>query len=170
MFDEADDFFASLDAEIAQHTAKAKIKDDAAKAKARANNTRLASSARREAAKTFHELSALIESDLWSKLSTIALFVDQQCDGCGSRHRVFLQYMEKHCMTRNPSTTHFVRVAKPDPTLPREVLCQPAITHICADCCNEHGFDLNASGTIDFGGQLSPSKDYEQEDINAQTS
>lgn len=165
-----DDFFAELEAEIATHTAKAKLKSDAEAARKKAHNTRLSPAARAEAASTYKELSAIVEAEQWGAVSTVALFTEQTCDGCGSVHRVFLQYMEVQAMIRKPSTQRWVRISKPVPeeVLPRETLIQPHRTHICSHCCEDHGFALEAASHLPVSqSALSVSQTYLQEDINA---
>ena len=165
-----DDFFAELEAEIAQATAKTKLKSDREAAKKAANNPHLSSASRQRASAEYRELSKLLEAEEWSIISTVALFTEQQCDGCGSVHRVFLQYMERQALVRKPSTQRYVRTPKPQSSAPLETLIQPHRTHICADCCEDHGFallDANYLHPADTVANLSTT--YTQEDINAQT-
>lgn len=166
----SDDFFAELEAEIAQATAKTKLKSDREAAKKAANNPHLSSASRQRASAEFRELSKLLEAEEWSIVSTVALFTEQLCDGCGSTHRVFLQYMERQSMVRKPSTQRYIRTPKPQPGAPLETLIQPHRTHICADCCEDHGFallDANYLHATETAPNLSTT--YTQEDINAQT-
>lgn len=164
-----DDFFAELEAEIAVHTAKAQLKSDAEAARKRAHNTRLAPAVRAAAATNYKELTALVELDQWAVTATVALFTEQTCDGCGSVHRVFLQYMEVQSMVRKPSTQRWIRTPKPSPDTPRETLIQPHRTHICSDCCEDHGFALSSASHLpNSEAAIAISQNYFQEDINAQ--
>jgi len=163
-----DDFFAVLDLEIAAATAKSKLKSDRDTAKKRANTVTLPSAVRRRAAEEYHELNALLEAEEWATVSTTALFTEQRCDGCGSTHRTFLQFMEVQQMVKKPSTTRWLRTPKPALGLPREVMVQYATSHICADCCGDHGFSiLDAVEVPRIKDQLAMSPTYLQEDINA---
>lgn len=169
--DSMDDFFAELNAEIAKHTAADQLKKSRDAAKKRANTVGLSSATRAKASAEFQELSKLLEASEWGAVKTIALFTEQSCDGCGSIHRTFLQYMEQQQMIRKPTSQRWVRISKPlDQTiLPRETLIQPMTTHMCADCCEDHGFMID---TADYlkprEGVLTTSATYQQEDINAQ--
>lgn len=163
-----DDFFAELEAEIAVSAAKTKVKADREAAKKAANNPHLNSAARQRASAEFRELSKLLEAEEWTIVSTVALFTEQQCDGCGSVHRVFLQYMERQSMVRKLSTQRYVRTPRPQPGTALETLIQPHRTHICADCCEDHGFAVSSANYLhpaDTVANLSTT--YTQEDINA---
>ena len=167
----SDDFFAELEADIAKYVEADKLKRDRDAAKKRANTMTLSSAARARAAEEYKALNEILAAQEWASISTIALFTEQTCDGCGSIHRVFLQYMELQQMIRKPTTQRWVRVSKPAPEhlLPRESLLQPTTTHICADCCEDHGFMLlTASRLAPREDVLVPSFTYHQEDINAQ--
>ena len=163
----SDDFFASLNAEIATIVSTAATRTKAAEARKKANNPRLSTEARQRAAAEFSELSAIIEKDLWIPTTVIALFTEQSCDGCGSVHRVFLQYMELQTYRTKPSTQRYVRAARPTDTLPREVLIQPHRTHLCADCCEDHGFAIFEASYLAPREAVAPSFTYHQEDVNA---
>jgi hypothetical protein len=164
-----DDFFAELEAEISQHIAADKLKKDRDAAKKRANNGQLPTAIRQAASATFKELSKLIEINEWASVKTIALFTEQTCDGCGSIHRTFLQYMQMEQLVRKPTTQRWVRVSRPSLDLPRESLIQPMTTHLCADCCEDHGFALlSAERLAPRTENLAPSFTYVQEDINAE--
>lgn len=165
-----DDFFAELEAEIATATAKNKLKSDAVELRKKANNMRLPSATRAAASAEFKSISAILEAEAWTAVSTVALFTEQTCDGCGSVHRVFLQYMQLEQMKKKPSTQRWTRVAKPHPTLPRESLIQPHHTHICEDCCEDHGFAIIGAARLPANQAIAPSLNYLQEDINAPAS
>lgn len=165
----SDDFFAELEAEIAVATAKSKVRTDREAAKKAANNPRLPQAARLRAKEDYLELSKILEAEEWQIVSTVALFTEQQCDGCGSSHRVFLQYMERQSMVKKPSTQRYLRTPKPTTGAPLETLIQPHRTHICADCCEDHGFALlEASYLAPSETAANLSTTYTQEDINAE--
>ena len=161
------DFFAELEADIAKYVEAAKLKKDRDAAKKRANTVTLPSAVRARASEEYKALNAILAAQEWGAVKTQALFTEQTCDGCGSTHRVFLQYMELQQMIKHPSTQRWVRVSRPKSDLPRETLLQPMVTHICADCCEEHGFGL-LTGTRLLARQdcLTTSSTYQQEDIN----
>lgn len=164
-----DDFFAQLEAEIAESTKLIKMKQDRDAARKKANTVSLPSATRQRAAEEYKLLSQALAATEWTAISTVALFTEQSCDGCGSKHHVFLQYMELRQQIRKPTTQQWVRVSKPDPALPRETLLQPMETHICSHCCEDHGFGLlTASRLASRKDALSPSPTYTQEDINAE--
>ena len=101
---ETDDFFAQLDAEIATFTKASKLKADREAAKRKANNMRAPASARAAAKAIFQALDAELAAQEWQAIKTIALFHEQTCDGCGSIHHTFLQFMEVSSLIRKPST------------------------------------------------------------------
>lgn len=161
------DFFAALEADIAAAVSKTRLRADRDKAAKLAGNTKISSAIRARAKAELSELNAMLEAAEWGVQAIVALFTEQSCDGCGSVHRVFLQYMERQAMLRKPTTQRYVRVSRPSNS-PVEVLVKPHHTHICADCCHEHGFDLGEAAYLrgdSLVANLSPS--YQQEDINA---
>jgi hypothetical protein len=166
---ETDDFFAELEAEIADVTAKAKLKGDAAKLKKQANNMRLSGAERARAAEDYHSLQAILEATTWKPIAIGALFTEQHCDGCDTIHRSFLQFMQQEEKVSNPSTRRWVRLPMPiEADLPRETIVQPIVTHMCAACCAEHGFNVDAPSfrLMPSLGTLSISSTYIQGDIN----
>lgn len=164
-----DDFFAELDAEISKHLASTKLKSEREAAKKRANTMTLPQATRQRAKEEYHALNKALEASEWEKVSTVALFTEQHCDGCGSTHKIFLQYMELQQMIRRPSTQRWARVSRPTEGLPRETLIQPVPTHLCADCCEDHGFALlTAERLASRATPPVPSFTYEQDDLNAQ--
>ena len=164
------DFFDELNADIAKIISKQKTLADAEKARKKSNDLRQSPAVRAEARAEHLEILALIEAAKWSIAKVVALFSEQHCDGCGSYHRVFLQYMEEHFVTSRPTSRKWVRVSKLNPDLPRGIMLQSHTTHICMDCCEEHGFELLGAQHIDPIPQaLAPSLNYFQDDINAQT-
>lgn len=170
-----DDFFAELEAEANKHIALAQTKAKASKLKAMSNNRArgVTTEMRTKAAEEYKELAAILAAAEWASVSTIALFSEQRCDGCGSVSRIFLQFMELQQLIRQPTTQKWVRVSRPAPAelLPRETVIQPHYTHICSDCCEDHGFSLDHPSTLaPASAPVAPSASYHQEDINAPTS
>lgn len=165
-----DDFFAELEAEIAVATKASKLKADREAAKKRANNNHIPKAHRDRASADYRALDAELQTLEWVSTSTVAMFTEQTCDGCGSIHHVFLQYMETQQLIRKPTTQRWRRVTKPDPDLPRESLLQPMLTHICSNCCEDHGFALLTAKRLKSRKEtITPSFTYDQEDINAPT-
>lgn len=164
-----DTFFAELEVEIAAATAKGKLKADAANLKKTAHNMRLSPRQRAEAAAEFRALQAIVEANLWEAIAAGALFSEQTCDGCGSIHHTFLQFMQYERKVHDRSNgTRWVRVTLPMPGLPLETIIQPLTTHICSDCCQDHGFNVMAP-TIKLMPRdeaLTVSTTYIQGDIN----
>jgi len=161
------DFFAELDAEIAVALKQSSLKSGAEAERRKSLNPRLDALTRQQAKANFLEARALLDAELWTGIALAAMFSEQTCDGCGSVHRIFLQYMEKQHQPRKPSNKRWVRTTAPSPALPRETTVIPTITHVCADCCHEHGFDFSGA-TMVIRESLAPSATYFQEDINGQ--
>jgi hypothetical protein len=164
-----DDFFAELEKEIKEVTAKSKLKADAAALKKQANNTRLAAWQRKQAAADFASLQAIIDATAWRPTAIGALFTEQHCDGCDTVHHTFLQYMLQEEKISNPSTRRWIRLLVPaDGSLPRQTIVQPIKTHMCASCAPEHGFDVDAPTfrLLPSLGNLTVSSTYVQGDIN----
>lgn len=168
MTDTNDDFFASLDAEIALHTQKKQIRKDAASAKKIAMNRAVTEVARLAALREWRELQALIDVDLWKPIGYVGMFTEQVCDGCGSVHRMFLQHMEQQQSRTRASDKRFVRVPKPEGNLPRSAVVRLHRTHICPDCCDDHGYFLDDAIVATGNLPIAISPTYEQGDINAQ--
>lgn len=162
-----DDFFAELDAEIAKAQEKVAIRKNAAAAKKKAMSRAVAEVERITALREWKELQAIIDADIWRPVSLVAFFTEQECDGCGSVHSIFLQYMEEQLLRSKPQTRRWVRTQIPEPGLPRTVLTQKHKTHVCADCAIDHGFDLDAASVFNMPNALSISSTYDQGDINA---
>lgn len=164
----SDTFFADLEAEISAVTAKTKLKADAAKLKKTAHNMRLSPAERQAAATEFREIQAIVEADDWAPIRFCALFTEQSCDGCGSVHYTFLQYMQEEESTRSKSARRWIRTSMPVANLPRETIIQPLTTHICSDCCADHGFNVKAPEIrlMPREGNLTVSANYTQGDIN----
>ena len=161
------DFFAELDTEISKHQSKAQLHLNVDKAKKSMHNMKATPEYRSRAREEYREAQALLDLELWMRQAAIAMFTEQKCDGCGSTHRIFLQYMHREVLVRRPTSIRWVRTMTIDRLLPRESLIQTHHTHICADCCLDHGFAVEAQASI--GNALfAPSPTYEQEDLNAQ--
>lgn len=160
------DFLTELDLEIDKAVAKTKLASKAEAAKRKANNTSLPSAVRLAASKEFHEAQALLEAEQWVAVSAIGLFTRQFCDSCGSLHTTFLQHMEEHVLLRRQTTRKFIRVAGPNPILPKRVIVQASTTHICHDCAPDFGYDLSSPQIMQMQSALAPSSTYEQEDLN----
>jgi len=162
-----DDFFAELDAEIAAAVKASSLKTNIEAERRKSLNTRLDSATRLAAKANFLEAQALIDAELWTATALVAMFSEQTCDGCGSTHRIFLHYMEKQHQHRKPTNKRWVRTTALTSPLPRETTVIPTITHVCADCCSEHGFHFSGA-TMTIRETVAPSATYFQEDINAQ--
>lgn len=161
------DIFDELNAEIAKALEKSNMRKKAVSAKKLAFDRTVGAKVRERAMAEWRELSALIEIELWKPISSAALFTEQQCDGCGSIHRVFLQYMEIQQHKSKPSSRRWLRVGLPTPGLPRETFVQPHKTHICPHCCDEHGFQFEGATMIGLSpSALNISETYIQGDIN----
>lgn len=163
-----DPFFAELEAEIADATAKSKLKIDAAKLKKQALNMRLDAHTRARYADDLRAIQAIIDATAWRPIAYGALFTEQHCDGCDTIHHTFLQYMQQEEKVSQPSTRRWIRISKPNGGLPRETIVQPLITHVCSSCAPEHGFDVDQPSIrlLPSFGTLSVSSTYVQGDIN----
>lgn len=160
------DFLADLDLSIQQELAKQKIIRSGSAAKKRAS-TPFATSANKE---EWSLQQAAYEAEIWQPVALVAFFSEQQCDGCGSVHRMFLQYMERQIEYSKPSNKRLRRVEHPNLLLPKEAMVQYATTHLCSDCCADHGFPLPETvERIRFTETITASRNYHQEDINAST-
>lgn len=162
-----DDFFAELEAEIAIHTKKTQMRKDAEAAKKKANNRTLDERERQEALSYWRECQAILDADIWRPTSAVAFFTEQCCDGCGSIHRVFLQYMEQQAHRANSANRRWIRVSQPQSYLPKQILVQVHQTHICADCASEHGFTFEEASSFPLTRPAGISSTYFQGDINA---
>lgn len=168
----SDDFFAELEAEISQATAKSKLRVDAKELRKRALNSRLEKGIRDKAMEEWKAVQAIIDAETWIVAKSAALFTEQHCDGCGSLHYTFLQFMQEEHKIRDPRTRRWVRVSLPPENLVRETIVQPLTTHICSDCCEDHGFDAKFPSVRlePREGGLTVSANYEQGDINGSSS
>jgi hypothetical protein len=165
---EPDDFLAELDAELSALASTSTRKAQAEALKKKLANTRLSTEVRREAREEYRIIQAQIDAHQWIPTASIALFSEQTCDGCGSVHRTFLQFMEQQAYKPRPSTVRSLRVEKINLALDREVIIQPLQTHVCADCCHEHGFAFVRASFLKPAEFITTSPTYQQEDINAQ--
>ena len=165
-----DDFFAELNAELATLTKKETLRGERNIASKLAHNSRLSSSVRAAAMEEYKLLSALLKAEKWRAIETIALFQQQDCDSCGSSHRMFIQYMEVEELIRLPSTRKWHRVARPSDNLPKGKLTQTSVTHICAECCEDYGFQSDTEKSLGTIPEFTLSPTYHQEDLNDATS
>lgn len=166
-----DDIFDLLNADIAKALEKTNLRKKAANLKKQAFDRTIGQAVRNKAMLEYRETLAQIEIEMWQPIGTAALMTEQQCDGCGSIHRTFLQYMEIQQHRSRPTSRRWMRVSFPHPTLPREVVIQPNKTHICPNCCDEHGFDTSTASFLGVGTTaLTVSDNYLQGDINAPAS
>lgn len=163
-----DDFFDFLNGVIDEAAKKQALKKDAAKLKKDANNFQLSPRARAKAAAEWRAIQAIVEANQWRVVQTAAFFTEQLCDGCGSVHHNFLQYMQEEVKVKNPSDRRWVRTALPEEGIERTTIVQPLKTHICSDCCDDHGFNANAPAIrlMPMEGGLTVSATYNQGDIN----
>ena len=165
----SDDLFAELDAEITAAVAKKKLKADAPKLKKQAHNLRLSPRQREQAAADFKAVQSIVEANQWEVARCGALFTQQSCDGCGSINYNFLQYMQEEFKVRDNRSRRWIRVTRPVEGLPLETIIQPLKTHICSDCCEDHGLNVLMPSIIlmPISGSLTVSSAYTQGDINA---
>ncbi len=163
------DIFAELDAEIAVASKKANIKSTMEANRKKASNMFLAKPQREAAKALYLEALALSEAQSWRLEASCALFTVQTCDGCGSTHTLFLQFMEKFSLIRLPTTVRWQRVPALRDGLPRRTIIQNHKTSICGDCATDHGFfyDEPMNFMLPDNLSLSPSATYTQEDVNA---
>jgi hypothetical protein len=163
------DIFDELNGIIEKALEKSNLRKKAASLKKQAFDRTVGARIREKALLEYRETLALIEIEMWQPVAVVALFNEQQCDGCGSIHRVFLQYMEIQSHKTRPSNRRWLRISLPSPGLPRETYIQPNRTHICPHCCDEHGFDITQAGHLALTdvGPLAISDNYLQGDINA---
>lgn len=162
------DFLEELEAELSVNLEKIQREKAAEAARKAANNMRMPKAFREQSKEEYLALKAQIEADQWAVEASVAMFTEQRCDGCGSTHRTFLQYMERQYIVKKPSTLRWVRVTSARADVPRETLVQPMTTHICADCCEDHGFALEGPSRSDLParGLITTSTTYAQDDIN----
>lgn len=163
-----DTFFAELNAEIAEATAKSNLKADAAKLKRQSLNMRLDARTRQRYAEDYKAVQAIVEANQWQQIMSSAMFTEQCCDGCGSVHYNFLQYMVKEEKLTNRSHIRWTRVPLPPKGLPRQTVIQPLKTHICVDCATDHEFNPNAPDIrlMPIEGAVTVSATYLSGDIN----
>lgn len=165
------DFLASLDAEIAQANLKPKLESDKKKLMARLRDNRISREVQAAARAGIAEIDATLEALIWTPMAATAFFVQQDCDACGSSHHTFLQHMEKQSTGTKSPVTRWKRVRRPNPDLPCEVVVQQSTTHMCADCCDDFGFDLTFK-QVKFVSTEAPftiSPNYEQDELHAES-
>ena len=158
----SDPFFDQLNAEIQQQLKKTKIVKSGKEARRKAANPFASPTDKQE----WYEQREAFEAATWLPISTVALFAEEQCDGCGSTHRIFLQFMERQVETLKPANKRLRRVTHLNHKLPKECLIHRTTTHICADCCTDHGFDLESALKMISTAPVAASKLYSPEDIN----
>lgn len=162
------DFLAQLDLDIKKLTRKSTLQSDEKRLKDKLRDRRvpdlIKSSLRTDLAAVQAQL-ALIQ---WRPEASVAMFVEQHCDNCASIHSIFTQHMQRQISTSGHPVKRWVRVPRPEPGLPREVIKQLTTTHCCSDCITEFGFDMT-SAEIKFSDHSEPysvSQNYLQEDMN----
>lgn len=166
----SDDFLAQLDAELTTLAETSKKASKLESLRKKSLNNFIPHEARSAAKSEYLAIQFEVEALLWKPQTSIALFSEQVCDGCGSIHRTFLQFMEQQVHVKKPSTQRWVRVTKPQALLPRESMIQPLTTHICSDCCEDHGFAISpASLRLETSTSITTSAAYLQEDLNAES-
>lgn len=162
------DILSQLDAELAKVSKKSALETERLRLSKKLQDRRIGDEQRQTLRAQLSSVSAELDLIRWRVESSVALFTTQQCDNCGSTHRVFLQFMEEQRTIRAPFVYRYVRVAKPTSGLPTKVLNQLKTTHICADCCSDWSYDLNAA-TLILGHveQLNIAPNYEPADLNS---
>ena len=165
-----DEIFAELDAEIALVAKNTSIKSNAEINRRKSLDIRRPKADRDVSKALYLEAVAIQEANAWLVEASCAMFTHQYCDGCGSSHWVFLQFMEKLSLIRLPTTVRWQRVPALRDGFPRETIIQNHKTHICSHCASDHGFTLEGTfGTLDLSSAepfgISPT--YYQEDANA---
>lgn len=162
---------AELDGLLVEAAKKKSRADEMAALQKKRGNMKLPPAIRQAAGEHYKALAAEAEAERWASTATIAMFTAQTCDGCDTVHHIFLQYMEEQCLLSKPETRRWIRVSRPNLSLPKETLLQPHTTHICSSCCEDHDFFLTTSSSLKPTERVvSPSTTYIQEDINAKLS
>lgn len=161
------DFLAQLDAEISKVTVKSKLEAQKKAALKLTNNARATLPSRQRAREELIEIEKLLSAIIWSPVASVALFAEQTCSYCASKHRMFLQHMQREVSGKVAPTTRWRRINRPEPGLPREVLIQKSTTHMCVDCCSDFEFSF-ASGEVKFLDELpfTTSPSYHQEEVD----
>lgn len=151
-----EDFFSSLDESIAKVTNKEELLAKQSRLKkALRPSTRHNGTQHLQLGHELEQVTRQLEAIQWRSMASVALFAAQHCDNCGSDHSMFLHHMQRQQTTSGPKCQRWVRATKPDPSLPREVVKQFTVTHVCGDCCGEFGFDLE-KGDIKFARDSEP--------------
>lgn len=161
------DFLVQLDAEISKVTIKSKLEAQKKAALKLTNNARATLPSRQRAREELIEIEKLLSAIIWTPVASVALFAEQSCNYCASKHRMFLQHMQREVSGKVAPTTRWRRINRPEPGLPREVLIQKSSTHMCVDCCSDFDFSF-ASGEVKFVDEspFSISANYHQEEID----
>jgi hypothetical protein len=164
-----DDFLASLDAELSVLASRPKLETERKKLMSKLRDNRTSKYEGGVLKAKLSEVDATLEAMIWTPMAAVAFFAEQSCDSCGSSHRMFLQHMEKQSTGKFRPTTRWKRVSRPNPDLPTEVVIQHSVTHICFDCCEDHGFSF-PSAELKFISSEAPftiSPTYEQDELYA---
>lgn len=162
------DFLDELDAAISKITRKSGLEARRKAALSRAANYRAPLDIRNRAKLELAEIKLELEALVWQPVACVALFSEQSCTYCASKHRMFLQHMVKETtfQTKAP-TTRWHRVNRPISGLPREVIIQKSATHMCVDCCSDFDYSF-AGGEVKFQSEspFTISADYHQEEVD----
>lgn len=162
-----DDFLLALDRELSATVSKAKLQSDLAKTRNKLISNAVSSEAKIQLRSEYAHLSEELNKILWRPIASVALFSIQHCDNCASKHQTFISYMQRQESIQTKGIMRWIRMSKPISGLLTEVIKQVTITHICADCCAEHGFDITL-GEVKFSRHseaFSVSIDYVQEEL-----
>lgn len=141
----SDDFLADLMKEVQKTTEEALLKSKVVDLQKKIRDRRFSDEKKLELLSDLGEAQARLQVIMWRPLANVAFFTTQKCDGCGSEHSVFLQYMQRQETTSGAKVSRYQRVSRPHPELPNEVIKQVTETHVCVDCCEDHGFTMSAA-------------------------
>jgi hypothetical protein len=162
-----DDFFARMDAELAKAKEASGLKAKKAAIQQQIRKTNPDRVTRILLAGEIKAINDKIDEAAWTTVASVALFQEQHCTSCGSKHRIFLQYMAKQQTTAGPKVTRFRRVSKDHVGIIHEVMANVSTSPICADCAEEFGFDLDEAKIArlsDVGESLAVAVGYEAEE------
>jgi len=160
----SDDIFDQLDADIARITSKTKLEEEKKRLNQHIRKTNPDRKTRILLAGEIKEINEQLDSIQWFTTATVALFQEQHCTYCGSKHRIFLQFMNRQETTSGPKVRRLVRATKSQVGLIHEVILDKTETSICADCATDFGFDLDNSFISKFGGTLAVPRGYKIEE------
>lgn len=163
-----DPFFAELDALIAPVAKKQALLDRQKKIRADLRpNRHIKANVRESLSNELGEIARELELIQWLPQASVAMFSIQHCDNCGSDHSAFLGHFTRQITSAGAICQRWVRITKPDSSLPKEVIKQATVTHVCIDCVEEFGYDF-AAGQVKLAGNSEPfavSMKYQQEEI-----